>query len=72
MDVLRLPTDELILRFLSELAEVQRRELEDEKEEGSKEFGSLHASVSYLKEEMMVEVNVIKGESLPSSSKNGE
>ena len=67
MDVLRLPTDELILRFLSELVEIQRRELEDEKE-----FGSLHASVSYLKEETMVEVNVMKGESLPSSSKNGE
>ena len=72
MDVLRLPTDELILRFLSEFVEVQRREMEDEKEESSKEFGSLHASVSYLKEEMMVEVDVIKGESLPSLSKNGE
>lgn len=67
MDVLRLPTDDLILRFLSEFVEIQHRELE-----GEKEFGLLHASVCYLKEETMVEVNIIKGEDLPSPSKNGE
>ena len=64
-------TDNLILHFLSEFVEVQRRELEGEKEEGSG-LGSLHISVCYLKEESMVEVNVIKGESLPSMGKNGE
>ena len=74
MDVLRLSTDDLIRRFLSEFAEVQRRELEGEKEEGGggQGLGSLHVSVSYLKEETMVEVNVIKGEGLPSTSKHGE
>ena len=71
MDVLRLSTDNLILHFLSEFVEIQRRELEGEKEEGSG-LGSLHISVCYLKEESMVEVNVIKGESLPSMGKNGE
>ena len=60
-------TDELILRFLSEFVEIQHREWE-----GDKEFGSLHVSVCYLKEESMVEVSAIKGERLPSSSKNGE
>ena len=64
-------TDNLILHFLSEFVEIQRRELEGEKEEGSG-LGSLHISVCYLKEESMVEVNVIKGESLPSMGKNGE
>ena len=73
MDVLRLSTDDLIHRFLSEFVEVQCRELEGEKEEGGGQgLGSLHVSVSYLKEEMMVEVNVIKGEGLPSMSKHGE
>jgi acetamidase/formamidase len=58
---------------LSEFVEVQGHELENEKEEGSGQgFGSLHVSVCCLKEETTVEVNVIKGESLPSPSKNGE
>ena len=71
MDVLRLSTDDLILRFLSEFVEVQRRELEGEKEEASG-LGSLHISVCYLKDKSMIEVTVIKGESLPSMGKNGE
>ena len=74
LDVLRLSTEELIRRFLSEFVEIQRRELEGEKEEGGsgQGLGSLHTSVCYLKEETVVEVNVIKGEGLPSTSKNGE
>ena len=68
MDVLRLPTDQLILRFLSELAEFQHRELEGDKQLGTL---TLRVGVCHNKNESMVEVCVLKGENLPGMSRNG-
>ena len=66
LEVLRLPTDELILRFLSELLEFQRREFERERP-----LGTLEINMCYNKEESAVEVTVVKGEKFPISNRNG-
>ena len=68
LDILRLPTDKLILRFFSDLAQLQR----EEKERGKEELGTLLISVGYLKQSSMVEVDVIQGRRLPGLDKSGE
>ena len=66
LEVLRLPTDELIVRFLSELLEFQRQEVERERQ-----LGTLEVSTCYNKDESAVEVTVVKGEKFPISNKHG-
>ena len=61
LDILRLPTDKLILRFFSDLAQLQR----EEKERGKEEFGTLLISVGYLKQNSVVDVDVIQGKGFP-------
>lgn len=67
LDILRLPTDKLILRFFSDLAQRQCDEMEREKTE----FGTLLISVGYLTGESVVEVDVIQGKGLPGLDKTG-
>ena len=64
LEILRLPTDQLILRFLSELLEFQRREFERERP-----LGTLEINLSYNKVESVVEVTVLKGEKFPINGK---
>ena len=68
MDILRLPTEELILRFFSDLARRQA----DEIQKGDAKLGTLLISVGYLKQDAVVEVDVIQGKSLPGMDKSGE
>ena len=68
LDILRLPTEKLILRFFSDLAQRQS----DEVESGKAELGTLLISVGYLKQSSVVEVDVIQGKNLPGLDKTGE
>lgn len=66
LDILRLPTDELILRFFSDLVQLQSHEFE-----GEKKLGTFHISVCYIKEESVVEVKDIQGKGLPGLGRSG-
>lgn len=68
LDILRLPTDDLILRFFSDLAKRQRDEIEQERAS----LGTLLISVGYRKEDSIVEVDVIQGKGLPGLDKSGK
>ena len=67
LDILRLPTDKLILRFFSELAQNQAKEIRSRKNE----LGTLLVSVGYSKKNS-VEVDIIQGNKLPGLDKTGE
>ena len=60
-----MPTEKLILRFFSDLAQRQREEVES----GEAELGTLLVSVGYLKQSSVVDVDVIQGESFPGLEK---
>ena len=66
MEVLHLPTDELILRLLSEWVEFQHREME-----GDRQLGTLNVSVCHNLEESVVEVKAMKGQGLPTKNGSG-
>ena len=66
LDILRLPTDKLVLRFFSDLAQRQCQEIE----RGRAEYGTLLISVGYLKHKSVVEVDVIHGKKLPGLEKS--
>ena len=68
LDILRLPTDKLILRFFSELAQNQSKEIRHRKNE----LGTLLVSVGYSKKNSVVEVDIIQGNKLPGLDKTGE
>lgn len=61
-----MPTDKLVLRYLSDLAQYQSGKLDE-----SKTFGTLQFSVAYFKEKSVVEVNILQGMNLPSLDSNG-
>ena len=63
-----MPTEKLILRFFSDLAQRQHEEVES----GKAELGTLLISVGYLKQSSVVEVDVIQGKNLPGLDKSGE
>ena len=63
-----MPTEKLILRFFSDLAQRQREEVE----RGKAELGTLLISVGYLKQSSVVEVDVIQGKNLPGLDKTGQ
>ena len=67
LDVLRQPTDTLILRFFSELAQCQS----DVIEKGKADLGTLLISVGYHKGKSLVEVDIIQGKNLPGLDKTG-
>ena len=56
-----MPTEKLILRFFSDLAQRQCEEVES----GKAELGTLLISVGYLKQSSVVDVDVIQGENFP-------
>ena len=68
LDIRRQTTNELILRFFSDLSRCQQ----DEIEKGKMELGTLLISVGYIKGESIVEVDVIQGRNLPGLDKTGE
>ena len=68
LDILRLPTEKLILRFFSDLAQRQHEEVKS----GKAELGTLLISVGYLKQSSVMEVDIIHGKSLPGLDKSGE
>ena len=68
LDILRLPTEKLILRFFSDLAQRQHEEVES----GKAELGTLLFSVGYLKQSSVIEVDIIQGKNLPGLDKTGE
>ena len=61
MDILRLPTEKLILRFFSDLAQRQL----DEVKSGKAELGTLLISIGYLKQSSVVDIDVLQGENFP-------
>ena len=63
-----MPTEKLILRFFSDLAQRQREEVES----GKAELGTLLVSVGYLKQSSIIEIDVIQGRNLPGLDKTGE
>ena len=67
LDILRLPTSDLTLRFFSDLAQRQCAELD----KGTASLGTLLVSVGYLREKAVVEVDVIQGAGLPGLDKSG-
>ena len=67
LDILRLPTRDLTLRFFTDLA--QRQEAEVDK--GTAALGTLLVSIGYLKQDAVVEVDVIQGKGLPGLDKSG-
>ena len=63
-----MPTDKLILRFFSDLAQRQREEVKS----GKAELGTLLVSVGYLRQSSVIEIDVIQGRNLPGLDKTGE
>lgn len=65
LDILRSPTEKLVLHFFSDLAKHQCQEME----QGKTELGTLLISVGYLKQSSVVEVDVIQAKKLPGLEK---
>ena len=65
LDILRSPTEKLVLHFFSDLAKRQYQEMKH----GKAQLGTLLISVGYLKQSSIVEVDVIQAEKLPGLEK---
>ena len=63
-----MPTEKLILRFFSDLAQRQC----EERESGKANLGTLLISVGYLKQSSIVDVDIIQGKNLPGLDKSGK
>ena len=68
LDVLRLPTIDLIPRFFHELAQRQESAVKG----SEKPFGNLLLTVSYLRDQSAVNVNIIQAQKLPGLDKSGK
>ena len=60
-----MPTEKLILRFFSDLAQRQC----DEVKSGKAELGRLLISIGYHKQSSVVDIDVIQGENFPGLEK---
>lgn len=68
LEILALPTHDVILRFQSELVKQQASAVEKRAEQ---KYGTLTFSVGYLRDKGAVEVTIIQGQKLPGLDKNG-
>ena len=72
LDILSLPTDRLILRFYSELADIQTAEAQTaEINPKSAKLGRLLLSTGYHQEREVIEVTLIQGKDLPGPDNSG-
>ena len=67
LEILRLSTDELTCRYISDLVQLQSKHEETDSEDVT---GTLHFSVAYFKEKSTVEATILQGISLPPSHGN--
>ncbi len=68
LELLKMSSDDLTLRFFADLAELQEEKVRN----GEKDLGELLVSVEYSAEKESLDVLVIQGNGLPVMDKAGE
>ena len=70
--ILSKSTEDLVSQYLSDLAQLQPRDDDEQGGRGGEEaFGMLHFSVAYLKDRSTLEVDVIQAVDLPALDRDG-